>query len=83
MVRNVSQIPVRNKTVVFTKPSSDTPSNFFIEPILNGKRDVNTYKFIFQSTTDAEKHEMIQNVIQLGAYSCTAGLNFFLGYVTH
>ena len=39
------------------------PSNFFIESILKGKRDVSTYKkFIFQSTTDAEKYEMIQNV---------------------
>ena len=39
------------------------PSNFFIESILKGKRDVSTYKkFIFQSSTDAEKYEMIQNV---------------------
>ena len=39
------------------------PSNFFIESILKGKRDVSTYKkFIFQSTTDTEKYEMIQNV---------------------
>ena len=39
------------------------PSNLFTESILKGKRDVSTYKkFIFQSTTDAEKYEMIQNV---------------------
>ena len=39
------------------------PSNVFIESILKGKRDVSTCKkFIFQSTADAEKCEMIQNV---------------------
>ena len=39
------------------------PSKFVIESILKGKRDVSTYKkFIFQSTADAEKYEMIQNV---------------------
>ena len=55
---------MRRKTlVVFTKPSSDMLSNLFTESILKGKRDVSTYKkFIFQSTTDAEKYEMIQNV---------------------
>ena len=38
------------------------PSKFFIESILKGKTDVSTYKkFIFQSTTDADKYEMIQN----------------------
>ena len=38
-------------------------SNFFIESILKGKRDASTYKkIIFQSTTDAKKYEMIQNV---------------------
>ena len=53
----------KKDSVVFTKPSWDMPSNFFIESILKGKRDVSTYKkFIFQSTTDAEKYEMIQNV---------------------
>ena len=57
MVRKISQIPVR------LKPSSGMPSNFFIKSILKGKRDVSAYKnFIFQSTTDAEKYEMIQNV---------------------
>ena len=39
------------------------PSKFVIESILKRKRDVSTYKkFIFQSTADAEKYEMIQNV---------------------
>ena len=39
------------------------PSNFFIESILKGKRDVSTYKqFIFQMTTVAGKYDMIQNV---------------------
>ena len=39
------------------------PSNFVIELILKGKRDVSTYKkFTFQSTADVEKYEMIQNV---------------------
>ena len=53
----------KKDSVAFTKPSSDMPSNFFIESILKGERDVSTYKkLIFQSTTDAEKYEMIQNV---------------------
>ena len=35
-------------------------SNFFIQSIVNDKRDVRTYKkIIFQKTTDAEKYEMI------------------------
>ena len=39
------------------------PSNVFIESILKGKRDVSTYKkIIFQSSTDAEKYKMIQNI---------------------
>ena len=39
------------------------PSNVVIESILKGKRDVRAYqKFTFQSTADAEKYEMIQNV---------------------
>ena len=33
----------KKDSVVFTKPSSDMPSNFFIESILKGKRDVSTY----------------------------------------
>ena len=63
MVGKISQISVRRKTLVFTKPSSDMPSSFFVESILNGKRDVSSYeKFIFESTTDAEKYEMIQKI---------------------
>ena len=51
------------KSAVFTKPSLDMPSNFLIKSILNGKRDVSTYKIIiFRSTLDAEKYEKIQNV---------------------
>ena len=61
--KNKSNSCEKKDTVVFTKPSLDMPSNFFIESILKGKRDVSTYKkFIFQSTADAEKYEMIQNV---------------------
>ena len=53
----------KKDSVVFTKLSSNMPSNFSIESILNGKRHVSTYKkFTFQSTTDAEKYEIIQNV---------------------
>ena len=60
---NKSNSCEKKDSVVFTKPSSDMPSNLFTESILKGKRDVSTYKkFIFQSTTDAEKYEMIQNV---------------------
>ena len=56
------------------------PSNFFIESILKGKRDVSTYKkFIFQSTTDAEKYEMIQNVfIPDKSYVCPTTQGLFL-----
>ena len=60
--KNKSNSCVKKDSIVFTKPSSDMPSNFFNESILKGKRDVSTYKFIFQSATDAEKYEMIQNV---------------------
>ena len=61
--KNKSNSCEKKDSVVFTKPSSDMPSNLFTESILKGKRDVSTYKkFIFQSTTDAEKYEMIQNV---------------------
>ena len=35
------------KDSVFTEPSSDMPSNFFIESILKGKRDVSTYKIFY------------------------------------
>ena len=35
------------KASVFTEPSSDMPSNFFIESILKGKRDVSTYKIFY------------------------------------
>ena len=61
--KNKSNSCEKKDSVVFTKPSSDMLSNVFIESILKGKRDVSTYKkFIFQSTTGAEKSEMIQNV---------------------
>ena len=53
--KNKSNSCEKKDSVVFTKPSSDTPSNVFIESILNGKRDVSTYeKLLFQSSTDAE-----------------------------
>ena len=53
----------KKDSVLCTKPSPNMPSNFFIESILNGKRDVNTYKkIIFQSTADTEKYEVIPNV---------------------
>ena len=61
--KNMSNSCEKKDSVVFTKPSSDMPSSFLIESILKGKRDVSTYKkFIFQSTTDTEKYEMIENV---------------------
>ena len=60
---NKSNSCEKRDSVVFTKPSSDILSNFFVESILKGKRDISTYKqFVFQITTDAEKYEMIQNV---------------------
>ena len=55
--KNKSNSCEKKGSVVFTKASSDMPSNFFIESILKSKRDISTYKnFIFKSTTDAEKY---------------------------
>ena len=55
--KNNSNSCEKKDSVVFTKASSDIPSNFFIESILKSKRDIRTYKnFIFESTTDAEKY---------------------------
>ena len=79
--------------VVFAELSSDMPSNSFIESILNGKRDVSTYKNSFfkallmqRSMKWYKMFLFLTKVLyfpQLGAYSCTDGLNFFLCYVTH
>ena len=45
---NKSNSCEKKDSVVFTKPSSDMPSNFFIESMIKGKRDVSIYKkFIF------------------------------------
>ena len=38
--KNKSNFCEKKSHVVFTKPSSDMPSNFCIESILNRKRDV-------------------------------------------
>ena len=91
--KNKSNSCEKKDSVVFTKPSSDMPSNVFIESILKGKRDEYTYKkFIFQSTTDAEKYEMIQNVFipdKSLVFPTTQRLflhrwfKLYLGYVTH
>ena len=44
--KNKSNSCEKKDSVVFTKPSSVMPSNFFIESKLKGKRDVSTYKKI-------------------------------------
>ena len=78
--KNKSNSCEKKDSVVFTKLSSDMSSNFFFESILKGKRDASTYKkLFFQSTSDAEKYEMIQNVfIPDKSYVCptTQGLFF-------
>ena len=54
----------KKESVVFTTLSSDMYSNLIIASIVKGKRDVSAYKkFIFQSTTDAEKYEIIRNIL--------------------
>ena len=55
--KNKSNSCEKKDSVVFTKPSSDMPSNFFIELILKGKRDVSTYKKIIFS-----KHYLCREV---------------------
>ena len=44
--KNNSNSCEEKDSVVFTKPSSDVTSNFFIESKLKGKRDVSTYEKI-------------------------------------
>ena len=78
----------KKDSIVFTRPTSDMPWNFFIESMLKGKTDVSVNeKYIFPSRTDGiymKWYKMfllpvkVLHFLQLSAYSCMDSLNVVL-----